>query len=87
MFVFVSEPLQEKSLSQGDVSLLSDNTPKKTLAEQVDSKMSLNETGWSTMSDVRIFVLFRIHLEGVHPVSTRRRFDVIRHRLDVNNVA
>ncbi|XP_066921151.1 rab GTPase-binding effector protein 1-like [Clytia hemisphaerica] len=40
--------LHEKSLSQGDVSFNSTN--RSLLTDEVDSKLSLNETGWSTMS-------------------------------------
>ncbi|XP_057295276.1 rab GTPase-binding effector protein 1-like isoform X4 [Hydractinia symbiolongicarpus] len=43
--------LQDKSLSQGDVSWNSTATKEKSYNDEVDSKLSLNETGWSTVSD------------------------------------
>ena len=54
--IFTSGSLHEKSLSHGDVSLNATNK-SSTLANDVDSKLSLNETGWSTMSDVSICIL------------------------------
>ena len=50
--IFLGKSLQEKSLSQGDLSRSESLEKKKTLETEIENKLHMNASGWSSLNEV-----------------------------------